>query len=136
MKLVYTTKNGRMSVELEGKSQADIFEQVAQFQEVFENTECVRNGKKSDNVKFVVREDGEENKYYELVCQDSDAELRGARLAFGQHKKGGSLFPKRKDKEGKWLKHNGWNIYGVDTPKNDKKEDESKTETKKEGAPF
>jgi len=134
MKLVYTTRNGRMSVELEGKSQADIFEQLATFQEVFEQTECVREGKKSDNVRFLVREDKDENKYYELVCQDPDPALRNARLSFGQHKKGGSLFPKRKDKDGNWLKHNGWNIYGVDTPKNETAE--PKEETKKAGAPF
>lgn len=133
MKLLYTTRNGRMQVELEGKSQADIFEQVAMFQEVFEQTECSRNGKKSDNVKFVVRE-VDDNKYFELVCQDPDPELRNARLSFGQHKKGGSLFPKRKDKDGNWLKHNGWNIYGKDTPKEEGKEE--KKEDKKEGAPF
>lgn len=133
MKLLYTTRNGRMQVELEGKSQADIFEQLATFQEVFENTECVRNGKKSDNVKFVVREDAEENKYYELVCQDSDPELRYAKLAFGQHKKGGSLFPRRKDKDNKYLPNNGWVIWGKDI-KDDKSE--TKSESKTEKAPF
>lgn len=134
MKLLYTTRNGRMQVELEGKSQADIFEQLATFQEVFENTECVRNGKKSDNVKFVVREDNEENKYYELVCQDTDPELRYAKLAFGQHKKGGSLFPRRKDKDNKYLPNNGWVIYGKDIAKEDKEAASATTETKK--APF
>jgi hypothetical protein len=108
MLLNYTTRDGRITVTLEGKTQTDLFEQLAQFQEVFENTVCERNGKRSDNVRFVVREDDEANKYYELVCQDSDKELWHAKLAFGQHKKGGTLYPKRKDKDGTWLKNGGW----------------------------
>ena len=32
----------------------------------------------------------------------------GGRLEFGQVKKGGGLFPRRKDKEGSWLPDNGW----------------------------
>lgn len=134
MKVLYTTRNNRMTFELEGKTHTDIFEQIAAVQEVFEQTECVRAGKKSDNVKFVVREDAEENKYYELVCQDSDPELRYAKLAFGQHKKGGSLFPRRKDKDNKYLPNNGWVIYGKDIAKEDKEAASATTETKK--APF
>ena len=36
MKLTYTTKNGRISVELEGDSHREIFNQIGKFQEVFE----------------------------------------------------------------------------------------------------
>ena len=43
----------------------------------------------SNNLRFVVR-NVEGNDYYELRCVDC-----GALLAFGQHKKGGTLFPKR-----------------------------------------
>lgn len=118
MKLQYTTTDGRMTVELEGKTQTDIIEQLAEFQDVFETGPCVRGKKSSDKVKFQVREvDG--NKYYELVCTDSDFDLKGARLSFGQHKKGGTLFVKRKDKDGKYLDNNGWTKYNKETGKED-----------------
>ena len=35
MKVNYTTSNKRISVEFEGDSQRDIFEQISKFQEVF-----------------------------------------------------------------------------------------------------
>lgn len=120
MELSYTTADGRLTVKLEGKTQSEIFEQLAQFQEVFENTECViktdKGEKSSNKVRFVVREDKEENKYYEIHCVDSDPQLRGKKLAFGQHKKGGSLFPRRKDGEN-WLPNNGWVKFNKETGK-------------------
>jgi hypothetical protein len=116
MKLSYTTADGRMTVEVEGKSQTDLFEQLAEFQDCFETGPCTRNGKTSDKLKFQVRE-VEDNKYYELVCVDADFDLRGARLSFGQHKKGGTLFAKKKDKDGKWLPNNGWVKYNKETGK-------------------
>ena len=70
MLVKYTTANGRMQVTIEGKTQTDIFEQLAQFQEVFEDMTCTRNGQTSDKVFFVTREDDGDNKYYEKVCRD------------------------------------------------------------------
>ena len=40
MKVNYKTGNGRISVEIEGDSQRDIFAEIARFQEVFEDTNC------------------------------------------------------------------------------------------------
>lgn len=116
MELTYTTADGRLTVKVEGKTQSEVFEQLAQFQEVFENTKCVIGKKSSNEVKFVVREDKEENKYYEIHCVDSDPDLRGKKLAFGQHKKGGSLFPRRKDGD-TWLPNNGWVRFNKETGK-------------------
>jgi translation initiation factor 2 beta subunit (eIF-2beta)/eIF-5 len=100
MKLTYTTKNGRITAELEGESQKDLFGELNKFQEVFEENICGKCG--NEDVKFVVRT-VDDNQYYELRCSKC-----GARLAFGVHKKGGGLFPKRKDNDGKWLPDNGW----------------------------
>jgi hypothetical protein len=108
MKVTYTTANSRLSVEIEGDTQKKIFEQLAAFQEVFENTQC---GKcQGENITNIVREVGG-NSFYELRCLDCHA-----RLSFGQHRQGDSLFPVRKagenDKsgleEGVYLPDGGW----------------------------
>ena len=99
--------NDRMVITVEGKDQRDLFEQLASLQEVFGDSKCGACGK--SNLKFVVRDvekDGEENRYYEMRCADC-----GARLTYGCHKKGNSLFPKRKDADGKFSKTNGWSKY-------------------------
>lgn len=100
MKATYTTTNGKISVQFDCEDQKNLFKELADFQEIFEQSVCGKCG--SENLKFVVR-DVDENQYYELRCADC-----GARLEFGAMKKGGKLFPRRKDKEGNWLPDNGW----------------------------
>ena len=111
MKLNLTTQNGKISVEFDGESQKDLFGQIASFQEVFEESKCGKCG--SENLKYVVRT-VDENDYYEIRCLDC-----GAKLQFGVMKKGGGLFPKRKDKDGNWLPNNGWVKWNKDTQKNE-----------------
>ena len=111
MRVNYTTRNGRLTVELEGDSAKSVFEDLAKFQEVFEETKCGKCG--SENVRFVVR-NVDDNLYYEVRCMDC-----GARLAFGSHKKGGGLFPRRKDAEGNWLPDGGWTKWNPKTEKNE-----------------
>ncbi|MAF25512.1 hypothetical protein CL634_08075 [bacterium] len=107
MKISYTGNNGRVTVQLEGDTQAEVFAQLASFQEVFDETEC---GKcQSENLRFQVR-NIDDNLYYELKCMDC-----GARLSFGALKKGGGLFPRRKDKEGNWLSDRGWVKWNPET---------------------
>jgi hypothetical protein len=107
MKLNYKVSD-KLSFELEGEGQKEIFKELASIQEIFGEESCGLC--KSRNLRYVVRNvDG--NDYYELRCADC-----GAILAFGQHKKGGTLFPRRKDDEGKWLPNRGWHKY---TPKQD-----------------
>ena len=93
-----------MTCEVEGDSQRDIFEQLAALSEVFGNDMC---GKcKSTNIKYIIRTNSDDDKFYELQCMDCRA-----KLSFGCHKKGNSLFPHRKDKDEKFLPNNGWNVY-------------------------
>lgn len=91
---------GTSEVEVEGKDTKDCFTQLASAIEVFGNGECGSCG--STNITPVVREN-QGNTYYELRCQNCRA-----RLAFGQQKKDGALYPRRKGKEGEWLDGNGW----------------------------
>ena len=44
MKVNYQTRNGRLSVQLEGDSQKDIFAEISKFQEVFEEDVCGKCG--------------------------------------------------------------------------------------------
>lgn len=114
MKLQYTTANGRMTVELEGNTQSELFEGIANFQEVFENNTATKDGVTSDDIRYVVRE-VDDNKYFELRVNSGP--LRGVKKAFGSHKKGGGLFPRNKDADGKWLPDNGWVRYNPATGK-------------------
>ena len=109
-KLTYTTANGRVSAEFEADTQREFFAQIARFQEVFEESKCGKCG--SENLKFVVRT-VDDNEYFELRCLDC-----GAKLAFGSMKKGGGLFPKRKDGDN-WLPNNGWTKWNPKTNTNE-----------------
>ena len=110
MKATYKTRDGRLSVEIEGDDQRSIFAEIARFQEVFEEGVCGKCG--SDNIRFIVR-NVDDNLYYELRCADC-----GAKLSFGVMKKGGGLFPKRKDGDS-WLPDRGWVRWNSKTGQNE-----------------
>jgi hypothetical protein len=113
-------------VEAEGETEADLFENISSAQEVFEHEKCGLCGQ--SDLRFVVRTDSDENKYYELHCKDIKCR---AKLPFGQAKKPkGKLYPKRKfdslgpseqqqrmsekayaDAHYGYLDHNGWYKY-------------------------
>ena len=67
MKVTYTSKNGRISIEIEGDSPRDVFADIARFQEVFEETTCGKCG--SENLRLVVR-NVDDNQYFEIRCLD------------------------------------------------------------------
>ena len=96
--------NPKLSLELEGKDQKDLFKELAKSQEIFSLDTCGLCGCK--NIRYVVR-NVEDNDFYELVCQDVKCR---AKLAFGQHKKGNTMFPKLKDEKG-YLPNRGWTKY-------------------------
>lgn len=100
MKVRMKMADGQFEVEVDGKDTKDCFAQIATSAEVFGNSTCGA----CDSTRTVpsVRErDG--NTFYEMKCLDC-----GATLAFGQKKQDGSLFPKRKGKDGSYLEGNGW----------------------------
>ena len=109
MKISYTTKNGRIKAEFDGESPKELFTEINKFQEVFEEDTCGKCG--GQDVKYIVRT-VDDNQYYELRCGSIKC---AARLSFGVNKKGGGLFPKRKDGDGKWLPDNGWVKWNAKT---------------------
>ena len=102
-----TKKVGSLTITFEGETQKDIVKQLSSLEEVFGESVCGKCG--SENLRWVVRENYG-NEYYELRCLDC-----GAKLAFGVNKKGGGLFPKRKDGEGNWLPDKGWTKWNNKT---------------------
>lgn len=111
MKISYTTKNGRVKAEFDSESAKDLFGEIHKFQEVFEEDTCGKCG--SEDIKYIVR-NVDDNQYYELRCGKC-----GARLSFGVNKKGGGLFPKRKDNDGNWLPDSGWVKWNPKTEKSE-----------------
>jgi hypothetical protein len=89
-----------VEVEVEGKDTKDCYTQLASAVEVFGNTRC---GSCDSNRTVPVVRENQGNTYYETKCLDC-----GSSIGFGQKKQDGSLFPKKKDKEGNWLDHSGW----------------------------
>lgn len=102
MKVKYKVSD-RLEFEVEGSGQKEVFKELAIIQEIFGEEVCGLCNK--GNLKFIVR-NVEGNDYYELRCSDC-----GGILAFGQHKKGGTLFPKRKDDNGNYLPNKGWHKW-------------------------
>jgi hypothetical protein len=100
MKVRMKSADGRVEIEVEGKDTKDSFSQIALASEVFGQSVCGACDS-SRTVPSVRERDG--NTFYEMKCQDC-----GATLAFGQKKQDGSLFPKRKGKDGSYLEGNGW----------------------------
>lgn len=114
----YRSGNSRLLFKITAEDQKGLFEQIAIVQEVFEADDrcgcCYgqneRNPHQGTNLRFRVRKAKDkknmEHKYFELVCTDCYA-----RLQFGQNLQGGTLFPKRRDEEGNFLKNRGWSKY-------------------------
>lgn len=105
MKVVYKASD-KLSFELEGSGQKEVFKELALIEEIFAEGTCGQCNK--SNIRHLVR-NVDDNNYYELRCTDC-----GSVLAFGQHKKGGTLFPKRKDDNGNYLPNRGWYKWSAD----------------------
>ena len=104
MKISYTTKNNRLQCEIDAESVKEVFKKLAEFQEIFDEDKCGSCG--SEDISFQVRT-VEGNDFYELKCNKCFS-----KLAYGQHRMGNSLFPKRKLADGSFDKENkGWHKW-------------------------
>ena len=92
---------GEGTIEFDAEGVKDAVKVMSEYMEVFGNQEC---GKcKSKSVFPEHRTDAEGHDYYSMKCLSC-----GAQLSFGQYKKGGGLFTKKKDKDNNWIPNNGW----------------------------
>ena len=105
-----------LTIKVEGKKDKALFKELSKVQEVFGHSKCGCCG--SSDVSFVVR-NVDDNDFYELRCNNNQCR---AKLVFGQHKSGDTIFPKRhwgslsdKEKEQRgpeppkgYLADNGW----------------------------
>jgi hypothetical protein len=105
MKAHYKTRSGRIVFEVEGEGAKAIFKAVSELQEIFESDESC-GACQGQNFQYRVRT-VDDNDYFEIHCRDCQANL-----AIGQTKKG-SLFPKRKDADGKPLPNRGWKVWNA-----------------------
>jgi hypothetical protein len=99
MRAKLKNKIGSVLVEVEAENTKDLFKLIAEADEVF-NAEQSCGLCNSTDIHFVVRT-VDDNNFYELRCSC------GGSFSFGQKKKGGGLFPKRKDGDN-WLPNSGW----------------------------
>ena len=100
-------KIGGMLFTVDYSDQQDLFSELGKLEEVFGYTSCGKCG--NNNLKHVVR-NVNKHTYFELRC--GDVKNCRAKLEFGHHDgKDKTLFPKRKDKEGNWLKNDGWVVW-------------------------
>ena len=113
MKVSYTTTNNRIQVEFEAPNEKEVFKVLNRIQEVFDESKCGNCGE--NDLMFCVR-NVDDNDYFELKCRKCFH-----KLAFGQHKKGNTLFPKRFDDEGKFVGKNGWFKWVPEDNKEDAK---------------
>jgi hypothetical protein len=123
MKVTYTTKNGRMTVEFEVSSQKELFRELHRFQEVFEDTASANvDGQTvtSDDIRYIVRKsDYEDEKgkikqaeYFE--ARVGSGKLAGWKKQFGVLDDGTEgLFPKRNLEPNKDIQpgYGGWHKY-------------------------
>jgi hypothetical protein len=78
---------GKILIKVEAESQKELFRQIAQAQDIFDiEMKCGACG--SLDIHFQVRSI-KGNDFFELVCPKCNAQFK-----FGQHKVGGTLYPK------------------------------------------
>lgn len=94
MEIVYKSPSGLFEAKLEGKGHDDLFEQVADFMEVFEVPNVINKVEVPlSDIKFVVREN-EGNKFYEQRYTGPNKDLWGFRRSFHMKKvPKGAMYP-------------------------------------------
>jgi hypothetical protein len=104
MKAHYRAFSGKLVIEVEGASVKDLFAAIGPFAEVLDGDDSC--GKCASPHIYPRAREAKGFVYYELVCSDCRA-----KLSFGQHKDGDTLWAKREDEQGNALPFRGWTLY-------------------------
>lgn len=107
MKVTYIVKNKNLKFEFEAENHQAVWKELSQIQELYDDMTCKKFDMETDNVRFVVRHDAEENDYFELRAMEP-GKLYGCRKKFGVTKKEKALFPKLKDENNEYYPDGGW----------------------------
>lgn len=111
MNIVFEPRPG-LKMEISGENQKELIRQMASHTEVLGQRKCGACG--GEDIRWQVRnvesdkggKKKQQYEYFELVCNNTKCR---AKLSFGSLNDGtDSLFPKRKDEDGKYLDNNGW----------------------------
>ena len=102
--LMHYKVGAQMVFDIEAPSPKELFKKIATVQEIFD-TDKVCGACQSTRVRFKHRT-VDDYEFFEISCEDCTA-----RLQFGQLKKGGGLFVKRRDDDGHELPNGGWEVY-------------------------
>lgn len=98
--------NNKLTVTFEAEKMTDLIEGLSNLDEICHETQCGKKECKSTALRYNVRKTADDDKYYEIKCLKCHAAVN-----LSVHRKGGkmgSVYLKRKDKEGNWLPDNGW----------------------------
>ncbi len=105
MEAIVKAFNGRLQIKVEAGNMPDLFRITSQVMEVLGSDQNC-GACNSDSIRPQARKSEEGYDFYELVCNNCGAELK-----MGQKKVGGTLWPKRKDEQGRPLANRGWLKY-------------------------
>lgn len=94
---------GQYTIEVDGKDSKEAFVNMAGALDCFGETHCGACG--STELREQVRENGGHT-FYEKRCMECNATL-----GYGQRKADGSMYPRRKDRDGNWMENRGWSVY-------------------------
>jgi hypothetical protein len=122
-------KTARITFEMEADNPKALWKKIALVQEIFD-TDRKCGCCQSENIRFRSRQ-VDDFEFFELGCIDCHA-----RLQFGQNKKGGGLFAKRRDEDGNYLPDNGWSVYKPKTTSEPTQRTNAKDDLVDDDVPF
>lgn len=122
---------GGFHVEVEVKGIRELFEVFSNISEVLHAAEKCEACKQK-NTRLNYRLYDNKRPYFEAICLNPNCK---AKLNFGKHENGVTLFPSRKDADGNKIPNFGWDIYQRDGENNDGEHDNSHLDEAPESQP-
>lgn len=103
MQAQYKPAIGNLIITVDCEDLRDLLKQLSEIDDVFGEAQCGACGGKT--IRYGYR-NAKGYDFYEASCGTCKA-----RLTFFSDRETGRLYPKRKDKEGKYLDKGGWEVW-------------------------